>query len=120
MLERVLRRVLTDRKLRPKDRTAIAGHLRALLTLLLNVKRSAKVQKEKQLTDRLNGAWVAFEKDIRTDDARALLDAIRMIRGVADVSSTIITTPSDYMNRMKVREEIREKLLDLYNSLGNP
>ena len=41
------------------------------------------------MTDRLKGCTVVFDRDIRVDDAEHLLDAIRMLRGVIDVTPEI-------------------------------
>ena len=38
------------------------------------------------MTDRYNILTVALEKDLRDDDAQALINAIKMMRGVADVA----------------------------------
>ena len=68
------------------------------------------------MTDRLKGVHVAFEKNIREDDAETIINAIRMIKGVADVK-TSIANPDDWMNREQVKREIKSKLLDLYESI---
>jgi hypothetical protein len=34
------------------------------------------------MTDRLKGCVVTFDQDLRTDDAEAILNAIRMVKGV--------------------------------------
>lgn len=33
------------------------------------------------MTDRINGFWVALEKDTRIDDAEPILNAVRLLRG---------------------------------------
>jgi len=62
------------------------------------------------MTDRLKGCVVAFEEDIRDDDAEAILNAIRMIKGVSVVTGEV-SGPDDWMNRERIRLEIRTKLL---------
>lgn len=62
------------------------------------------------MTDRLKGCWVAFDHDIRSDDAESLLGAIKQLRGVQGVRSHLVT-PDDYMNRERVRCELESKLL---------
>ncbi len=64
------------------------------------------------MTDRLNGVWVAFEKDIRDDDAEGLIDAIRHLRGVLAVEPHVASM-SDYVAEERVRLEWRKKLADL-------
>ena len=64
------------------------------------------------MTDRLKGLTVAFEKDIREDDAQCIIDAILMIKGVANVT-TSISSVEDYMNREQVRREVDHMLRGL-------
>ena len=60
------------------------------------------------MTDRVKGFTVTLEKDIRIDDVEVIMQAIRMIRGIADVEPSI-STSEDYMNRQMVKHELREK-----------
>lgn len=63
------------------------------------------------MTDRLKGCVVVFERDIRVDDAEPLLEAIRMLKGVASVHTDgDVTDHRDYGARARVRHELREKL----------
>jgi hypothetical protein len=64
------------------------------------------------MTDRLKGLVVVLETDIRTDDAEEIINAIRMIKGVADVQGSV-TDHDDYMNRSRVDREWQEKILNL-------
>jgi len=68
------------------------------------------------MTDRYKGLTVSLEKDTREDDAEYILNAIRMIRGVASVEGNV-STPEDHMNRQQVRAEIRDKLYALANEI---
>lgn len=68
------------------------------------------------MTDKLKGVHVAFEKDIREDDAETIINAIRMIKGVAEVKENVADA-GDWMNREHVKHEIKGKLLDLYESI---
>lgn len=61
------------------------------------------------MTDRLKGVTVVFDRDIREDDAQSIIDAIRMLRHVADVIPSV-NVMGDEMARIRVRNEIREKL----------
>ncbi len=61
------------------------------------------------MTDRLNGVFVTFERDIRTDDAEGLIAAIRQLRGVLDVAPNV----SDYgthVAQTRARTDLGEKL----------
>ena len=68
------------------------------------------------MTDTTKGCTVAFEKDIRVDDVRAIVDAIKMISGVADVELHITDT-TDFLARAHVKAEIRDELLTLYKNI---
>lgn len=61
------------------------------------------------MTDRFKGCWVAFEKDIRTDDVEPLIEAIRQLRGVLAVETSVADS-GDWMNRERIRRELGEKL----------
>jgi hypothetical protein len=62
------------------------------------------------MTDRLKGCTVTFEHEIRDDDAEPILEAIRQLRGVADVTPAIMTA-DDYFVIRRVRRELQDKLL---------
>ena len=64
------------------------------------------------MTDRLNGVWVAFEKDIRVDDAESLISAIKHLRGVLAVESKV-SNPNDWIAEVRVRREIASKLFEV-------
>lgn len=61
------------------------------------------------MTDRLRGVYVAFEQDIREDDAEPLLAAIRMLRGVMAVMPDVVN-PMDYVATERARRELWSKL----------
>lgn len=66
------------------------------------------------MTDRIKGFTVTLEHDIRIDDVQGLIDAIRLLKGVAHVSPSV-TTADDHMNREKIRGEFRNKMVDFFN-----
>lgn len=61
------------------------------------------------MTDRVKGFTVVLEKEMRIDDAQALIDAIGCLRGVIKVEPEIMTG-SDYFLREQVRHEMGQKL----------
>ena len=69
------------------------------------------------MTDRVSHLPVALTDDIRTDDVEAIVTAISMIRNVAGVELGI-SDPSTFIARLRVRQEVREKLYDVIKSLG--
>lgn len=61
------------------------------------------------MTDRLKGFVVTLEHVMREDDAEAVLGALRMVRGVADVVP-VKNDIDDQMNRLSVRRELAAAL----------
>ena len=64
------------------------------------------------MTDRLKGLLIALAEDIREDDAQPIIDAIKMIKGVLNVTP-IVKSSDDWLARERVREEFREGILKL-------
>lgn len=62
------------------------------------------------MTDRIKGCVVAFDHDIRDDDAQGLLNAIRMIKGVQSVTTKQVNA-DDWMNRQRIRLKLSSRLL---------
>jgi hypothetical protein len=68
------------------------------------------------MSDRLKGCWVAFERDIKDEDAEPIMEAIRYIRGVQAVDASV-TDSDDWLARQHIKADVREKLLALYKDL---
>jgi hypothetical protein len=64
------------------------------------------------MTDRIKGVYVAFDSDIRDDDAEPIIEAIKQIRHVQGVKA-FVTEPADYFARTRVRAEIATKLVNI-------
>ena len=62
------------------------------------------------MTSRYNTLTVALDADIREDDARPLIEAIKLLRGVVDVSGNVADA-SQFLAETRVRRELGEKLL---------
>lgn len=62
------------------------------------------------MTDRLNALTVVLDRDVRTDDAAALIAAIGMIKGVASVVPHVADL-EDHIAHERVRRELGEKLI---------
>lgn len=62
------------------------------------------------MTDRLNTITVVLEKEMRDDDAEAILAAIRQIRGVLDAKGNV-SDMTEWMAESRARRELGEKLL---------
>jgi len=64
------------------------------------------------MTDRIKGVYVALDKDYRVDDAEAILDAIKMVKGVLDVvyGKDDVVDFDDWNHRARIRQELSAKL----------
>lgn len=61
------------------------------------------------MTDRHAGYVVVLEEDIREDDAKAVIDALKMIKGVLTVKP-IISTPEIIIATNRAKAEMARKL----------
>lgn len=68
------------------------------------------------MTDRHAGYIIVLEKDIRKDDAQAVIEALKMVRHVASVEP-IISTIGHHIAVSRFRVETATKFLDFYRSL---
>jgi inosine-uridine nucleoside N-ribohydrolase len=64
------------------------------------------------MTDRYSSLTVVLEKDIREDDAQALVAAIHQLRGVLTVEGNVANL-SEFVIEQRVRQEFREKLWEV-------
>lgn len=64
------------------------------------------------MTDRFKGLVVTFEHPVREDDAEALIQAIKMLKGVIGVAP-VLENVDDQINRTQIRDELGQKLIDL-------
>jgi hypothetical protein len=65
------------------------------------------------MTHMLKGLVVAFDEDLRAEDAEAILNAIKQIRHVADVTPVGVKA-EDWINRSQVRTELWEKIFKVF------
>ena len=61
------------------------------------------------MTDRYNALTVILERDIRSDDAKHLIDAMRMLRGVLKVTPNV-TNLTDTVAEQRALQMFREKI----------
>ncbi len=64
------------------------------------------------MTDRYHALTVTLERDIREDDAEHLINAIKMMRGVLDVSGEVSSIET-HMAEERARHELGQKILDV-------
>lgn len=70
------------------------------------------------MTDRLNGCVVIFEQKMRDDDARTILSAIKMIRGVQSVIPDVVTdNMSEWVVVNKTKQDVAKDLYALIDKL---
>lgn len=66
------------------------------------------------MTTRYNALIVTFEKDMREDDARGLINAIERLRGVIAVKGHVPGENLDYyIAEERAQQEWRQKFIDL-------
>jgi len=68
------------------------------------------------MTDRIKGFTVTLTDDIRIDDVQPLLDAVKMLKGVASVDVSV-TNMDDHMNRQMISMEFKTKLYDVLKDI---
>jgi len=61
------------------------------------------------LTDRTNGFTVILSKEYREDDAEQIIEAIRMIKGVREVTMHV-SGPCCYSASMRAKSELRDSV----------
>jgi hypothetical protein len=61
------------------------------------------------MSDRIKGLIVHLDKDYREDDYEAVMNAIRMLKGVTDVEPVMVDI-DDHLNRQRIKRELEEKL----------
>lgn len=64
------------------------------------------------MTDRVFAYTVILEREVRTDDAEAIENAIRMVKGVAAVTPQVASA-SDYFAVETARRELGQKLWEV-------
>lgn len=64
------------------------------------------------MTDRIIAYTVILQEEIRSDDAEAITNAIRMIKGVADVAPVVADVEA-YWARETARRELGERLWEV-------
>lgn len=52
------------------------------------------------------GVMVTFEKDIRSDDANAIMEAIRQLRGVVNVKPVEADPSAERVLKMRIRNNL--------------
>lgn len=66
------------------------------------------------MTDRYNAVVVTFDRDIREDDAEAIINAIRMLKGVLAVTPNV-SDINMHVAESRVKRELTDRLYDVLN-----
>ena len=66
------------------------------------------------MTDRLHGVLVHFTEPIREDDADQIINALKMVKYVGDVTP-VVAEPGSYMAESRAYRRIRKQV---YEKLG--
>jgi hypothetical protein len=70
------------------------------------------------MTDRYNALTVALSKDIRDDDAESIINAIKALKGVEDVTGNVVDIDS-YVAESRVKHEVAVKIIDFVKELNS-
>lgn len=65
------------------------------------------------MSDRMKGCWVAFEEDMKDEDAEEIMQVIRHIRGIQAVEGQV-TDSDDWMVRQHVKADMKDKFMNLF------
>ena len=71
------------------------------------------------MMDRIKGLTVALDQDYREDDAQGIINAIKLIKGVANVAP-IQSHGEDFINRQQIKTEIAGEIQRIMNKLFGP
>ncbi len=62
------------------------------------------------MSDMVNGVFVALEQDMREDEVEHLMNTLRMVRGVQDVTTNPSAFATDFVIRSRLKSELSAKL----------
>lgn len=68
------------------------------------------------MTTRHRGYVVVLERDIREDDAEAVINALKMVRGVIDVKPVESNIDAE-ISGVRARTEVRQKIYNVLKEL---
>lgn len=74
-----------------------------------------ELKKDKKMSDRINTIMVVLEKETRDDDCEAVLNAIRMIKGVAGAIPNVVNSVERAAFE-RARSELRARLQQVFNT----
>lgn len=63
------------------------------------------------MSGKAKGFVVTLEDDFRLEDLELLMQTVRFMRGVVDVSANIVDV-NDWINQQRIKNELRSKMID--------
>ena len=70
------------------------------------------------MTDRHAGYIVTLEQDVREDDAEAIINALRMVRGVESVDP-VVSDHRNHIGEERARRDIERRVLAVFRDGGS-
>lgn len=71
------------------------------------------------MTDRIRVVTVVLDRDYRDDDVTSILNAIRMVKGVDDLTVEVVDG-AQHMSRDIAKSELRRELIDQFSEMLAP
>ncbi|MGG4434406.1 hypothetical protein AAXE64_07580 [Priestia megaterium] len=68
------------------------------------------------MSNRVKGLYVSFSEDLHEETVEYITNAIKMIKGIQDVSSNVVN-PDDWMNRKRIAVEFKEEIYNVLKDL---
>lgn len=69
------------------------------------------------MTTRHSGYLVTLSKDLREDDAQAIINALSMVKGVVSVQSVSVGPIEAELAKTRAKEQLREMMIDFFRSV---
>lgn len=69
------------------------------------------------MTDRYNSFLVILDRDIRDDDAQAILTTLKQVRGVVDVKPNISNNFEGVVGQARLANRFKTMIMDFYDSI---
>lgn len=69
------------------------------------------------MSDRTNKLLVLLEEDMRIDDCEPLVNAIKSLKGVMDVTPDVLDNTSEYLAYQRARNRIAKKIYEFLKEL---
>lgn len=69
------------------------------------------------MTDRIHSFTVVLDENMREEDAEAIANAIRLMRGILSVESNV-SDPGQFVAETRVRSELGDKLWEVLYPKG--